>query len=102
MADQPNSPTCNICGGGVFAPGPAGRASVNGKAPRCLGCESLERHRLNRLLCQALPIGALAWRRALQFSPDMALAPAWFRSFEVSVYGRENSLDLQRIDRPDG
>ena len=101
VVDQGPHPACNICGGAAFAAGPAGRAAVNGRAPRCLGCESLERHRLNRLLFQALPIGALAWRRALQFSPDIALVPAWFRSFEVSVYGGENSLDLQRSDRPD-
>jgi hypothetical protein len=44
----------------------------------------------------------LAWRKALQFAPDASLDPTWFRSFETSSYGGENSIDLQEIDRPDG
>jgi SAM-dependent methyltransferase len=93
---------CNICGAGVFGPGPAGRMSDTGKPPHCMKCGSLERHRANRGLFQTIPLGALSWRRALQFSPDMALSGSWFKSFEVSVYGGENSLDLQKIARPDG
>ncbi|MDQ2103337.1 methyltransferase domain-containing protein [Azospirillum isscasi] len=92
---------CNICGGTEFGPGPAQRMSDSGKPPHCVKCGSLERHRANRGLFLNFPIGALSWRRALQFSPDMALNPSWFSSFEVSVYGGHNSLDLQKIDRPD-
>ncbi|MBK1840739.1 methyltransferase domain-containing protein [Azospirillum sp. YIM B02556] len=93
--------SCNICGGTIFGPGPVGRMSDTGKPPHCTRCGSLERHRANRALFQSIPIGALSWRRALQFSPDMALNKAWFQNFEVSVYGGENSLDIQNINRPD-
>lgn len=44
----------------------------------------------------------LSWREALQFAPDASLDPAWFRSFQTSTYGGENSIDLQKIDRPNG
>ncbi|MEM6666024.1 MAG: methyltransferase domain-containing protein [Pseudomonadota bacterium] len=40
--------------------------------------------------------------RVLQFSEEPTLDPSWFRSFEVSVFGARNTLDLQAIDRPDG
>ena len=50
----------------------------------------------------AIPPVALSWRRALQFAPDGSLDPDWFYSFEGSVYGGENSIDVQRIDRPSG
>ena len=40
--------------------------------------------------------------RAIQFSPDPTLDPRWFKSFELSVYGEGESLDIQAIDRPDG
>jgi SAM-dependent methyltransferase len=42
-----------------------------------------------------------AWRRALQFAPDSSLDESWFRTFEGSEYGGENSIDMQSIDRPD-
>jgi hypothetical protein len=75
---------------------------ADGRAPHCTSCGSLERHRANRALLERLPAVAYAWRRALQFSPDMALVPTWFRHFEVSVYEGSNSLDLQKIARADG
>ena len=40
--------------------------------------------------------------RAIQFSPEPTLDPEWFASFELSIYGAENSIDIQAIDRPDG
>ena len=92
---------CNVCGACEFATGPNGRLAENGALPRCLGCESLERHRAVRRVFQALPRSYLAERRALQFSPDNGVDPQWFRSFEVSVYEGENSLDLQAIARSD-
>jgi hypothetical protein len=95
-------PTCNICGGEEFMPGPNGRLSESGEAPRCVGCNSLERQRSLRACLLQVPSEMLAWRRALQFAPDASLDPAWFRSFETSTYGGENSIDLQEIGRPDG
>jgi len=92
---------CNICGGTRFEPGPNGRASSTGRAPRCSGCRSLERHRQLRRVYAFLPAEFLASLDVLQLSPDIGVDPAWFRSVEVSEYGGENSLDLQAIDRPD-
>lgn len=48
-----------------------------------------------------IPTRALAWRRALQFAPDSSLDESWFRTYEGSKYGGENSIDMQAIDRPD-
>ncbi len=95
-------PVCNICGGQEFVPGPNGRLSEAGELPRCAGCRSLERQRSLRSCLVRVPSEMLSWRRALQFAPDGSLDPAWFRSFETSTYGAENSIDLQAIDRPDG
>lgn len=94
--------SCNICGSPEFVPGPNGRLTPSGDAPRCAGCGSLERQRSLRACLVRVPQEMLSWRRALQFAPDAALDPAWFRSFETSTYGGENSIDLQEIDRPDG
>jgi SAM-dependent methyltransferase len=68
--------------------------------PRCLGCDSLERHRLIHALWKAFPTRYLLGKRALQFSQDPAVEGRWFRTYEVSQYGGKNSLDLERIDRP--
>lgn len=94
------SDTCAICGGRDFGPGPAGRLAVTGLPPCCRGCGSLERHRSLHHLLSLLPNAMLSWRRAMQFSPDPALRPAWFATHEISVYGGANNLDLQAIDRP--
>lgn len=94
-------PSCNICGGTEFGPGPAGRMASSGAPPCCRGCGALERQRVVRHMFQAFPVGFLDWRRSLQFSPDQAHNPAWFRSHEVSVYDGPGSLDIQAIDRPD-
>ena len=40
--------------------------------------------------------------RVIQFSEDRAVESDWFKSFEVSILGRRNSLNLQAIERPDG
>lgn len=92
---------CNICGGTEFEAGPGGRQSPNGGPPRCASCGSLERHRALRRAFLLIPPPMLAWRRALQFAPDSSLDESWFRSFEGSEYGGENSIDMQEIDRPD-
>ncbi len=96
------SPVCNICGGSEFGTGPSGRLSENGVLPACQTCWSLERHRALRTLYDRIPIGLLSWRRALQFSPDVAVSGSWFKSFEISNYEGDSPLDLQAIDRPDG
>lgn len=93
---------CNICGSTHFGLGPNGRTAANGRAPRCLGCDSLERHRGVRRLFQAIPREFLAGRRALQFSADPSLDSRWFGSLEVSRFDGENSLDVQSIARADG
>jgi SAM-dependent methyltransferase len=94
-------PRCPICGGTVFGPGPKGRTSPNGAMPRCAGCQSLERHRIFRIMFDRLgPENFSAWK-AIQFSPDPTVDPQWFTSHELSVYGEPDGLDIQAIDRPD-
>lgn len=97
-----DSPRCNICGHAQFGPGPGGRLSYDGKTPpRCTGCQSLERHRAFRAVFDALRSPEFATLSVLQFSRDRSNDPRWFARHEVSVYAGENSLDLQRINRPD-
>jgi SAM-dependent methyltransferase len=74
----------------------------NGMLPRCEKCQSLERHRMFRTMFERLGIAEFKEMRAIQFSPDPTIDPAWFKSFELSVYGEGESLDIQAIDRPDG
>jgi len=93
---------CNICGGADFGPGPLGRMSHTLLPPRCRKCGSLERQRAQHAILQAIPPGLFAKRKCLQVSRDPALDPTRFAAFEVSIHGRENSLDLEKIDRPNG
>lgn len=90
---------CNLCGGIEFGSGPNGRMADSGMPPYCLQCGSLERQRIARRIFQGLPLGFLNWRKGLQFSPDNAINPKWFREYEVSVFGGENSIDIQAIER---
>ncbi|MGI9394899.1 MAG: class I SAM-dependent methyltransferase, partial [Boseongicola sp.] len=69
--------------------------------PRCESCGSLERHRIVRQVYDAIPAGILENARALQFADDPAAPRERFKSFEISNYGLENSLDMADIDRPD-
>ena len=73
---------------------------MTGELPYCIQCGSLERHRTNRLIFEKLRDATFSDLHVLQFSPDNSVVPAWFKSFEVSIYGGTNSLDLMRIDRP--
>jgi len=98
----PGTKACPICGGTVFGPGPKGRLSPNGALPRCQGCQSLERHRIFRIMFDRLGPEAFATWSAIQFSPDPTVDPKWFASHELSVYDGPGSLDIQAIDRPDG
>lgn len=92
---------CNVCGGDTFMRGPNDRLSSTGEPPRCVECLSLERHRQLRLVYARFPREFLAGLEVLQMSPDVGVDPAWFACCEVSVFGGANSLDLERIDRPD-
>lgn len=44
---------------------------------------------------------AFADWRAIQFSHDATVDPAWFASFELSIYGEPGGQDIQAIDRDD-
>lgn len=92
---------CNICGGTFFVPGPGGRLSMTKTMPRCRQCGSLERHRLIRSVWEFFPRSWLGSRQLLQFSLDESISREWFRSAEVSIYKKRNSLDVQAIDRCD-
>ncbi|HWH44405.1 MAG TPA: methyltransferase domain-containing protein [Thermoleophilaceae bacterium] len=96
------SRACNICDGNSFEAGPGGRMARTGLPPRCSGCWSLERHRSLRNAFLQIPREVLDGRRALQFAPDGSLDPEWFSSYEKSIYGGENSIDLESIPREDG
>ncbi|VAW11470.1 hypothetical protein MNBD_ALPHA09-716 [hydrothermal vent metagenome] len=97
-----NQTACIICGGQSFEPGPSGRLTHNGLEPRCGNCRSLERHRTLRLIYNAIPDSFLGAANCLQFAPDRAAPRDRFASFEISVYGGKNHLDMMRIDRADG
>ena len=92
---------CPICGGTSFGPGPKGRTAPNGTMPRCQGCWSLERHRISRVMFDRLGPENFAGWSAIQFTADPTVDPAWFRSFELSIYEEPSGLDIQAIDRPD-
>lgn len=93
---------CNICGGRRFTRGPHGRLGVTGKKPLCARCRSLERHRAFRRIFLGLDPAQFRSLRCLQFSRDPTVEARWFDHYERSIFGEENSLDLQRLDRPDG
>jgi SAM-dependent methyltransferase len=101
MNDQ--TKTCIICGGTEFGSGPGGRSSITGAPPRCVKCQSLERHRATRTFFQKIFDETLfSTMQVLQFSKDFSVIPEWFKKYEVSVFGGHNTLDLQKIDRPSG
>lgn len=101
--DQPIMAACNICGSDTFVPGPKGRmAAKKTLPPRCGNCGSLERHRIVRQVYDAIPSDIFSDARALQFADDPAAPRERFKSFEISNYGLENSLDMASIDRRDG
>ncbi len=101
ILNNTNQARCNICGGTQFELGPNDRKSATGKPPRCKRCQSLERHRQLRQVYAQLPDRYLAGLEVLQLSADIGVDPAWFNSYEVSVFQRDNSLDLEAIDRAD-
>src|SRR5690606_2479969 len=100
-ATTDGSPVCIICGGTSFGPGPSGRKSRSGLWPQCLGCHSLERHRLLRKIWLSFPETFLSSGNVLQFSPDLCVLPEWFKNHELSIYGGDNTIDMENISRPD-
>lgn len=86
---------------GTFGRGPSDRLSATGKRPPCQHCQSFERHRAFRSIFLALGPRRLRPRRCLQFSRDPTVDGRWFGTYEVSIFNRSNSLDLQHIGRPD-
>lgn len=95
--------TCNICGGTQFVAGPGGRLSVAGTPPKCGTCNSFERHRALRKVYESLaPHLSFNKMSVMQFSRDRSLDPKWFRSYEMSVYGVANSIDIEKVDRGNG
>jgi SAM-dependent methyltransferase len=101
--DEGLMPTCEICGGQEFGPGPNGRMAPNGSSPACVKCGSLERHRIGRRILRLLNAdGAFVTYRALQFSDDPVLEWRWFAAVERSMYQGPNSIDVQDIARADG
>ena len=91
---------CNVCGYCEFGKGPWGRMSQGGAFPACRSCGSLERHRTVRAVWNPLIRLELGRLRAIQFSLDRSVDRDWFRTLEISIYGKRNSLDLENIDRP--
>jgi SAM-dependent methyltransferase len=93
---------CNICGDRHFIPGPLGRLSNGGVPPRCVGCGSLERHRVMRAAVDAISNRQrFSDYRLIRFSPDPTVDDSWFASAETSIFDGANSLDIQSITRPD-
>jgi len=92
---------CNICRGKQFELGPNERRSATGNLPRCTRCQSLERHRQLRQVYAQIPDRYLSGLEVLQLSPDIGVDPAWFSCYEISVFGGDNSLDLEAIERLD-
>ena len=91
---------CNICGGTMFGPGPHGRMAVNGRAPRCLTCGSLERQRITYRLLQALPGAMTAGTTALQIGKEIMRPGLFLRLDTVAEEGEQLLHSLQQ--RPDG
>jgi SAM-dependent methyltransferase len=76
--------------------------SENGLLPRCLGCGSLERHRVARSAIDRFRISERFAELALiRFSADPIVEDRWFKTAEISLYGGDNSIDVQHIDRAD-
>ena len=92
---------CNVCGGGRFAPGPGGRRTPAGHAPRCETCGSLERHRALRARLSTLDRKWLAAMDVLQLSADPSIDRSWFRHLTTSRYGGPGrGLDVEHIALP--
>ena len=95
-------PVCPICNCEEFKSAPFNRLSRKGLPPVCANCRSLERHRIGRAIVTKLrDREKFVEYRLLQLSNDPIVARGWFASVEYSIYGGDNSIDIQAIDRPD-
>ena len=99
VTNQTTEKICNICGGTKFHDDV--RTSRHGIPPQCADCGSLERIRIIRKIYNKIPAYFTKKRKALQFSSDQSINRDAFASFEISIYGGENSLDMMAIDKPD-
>jgi ubiquinone/menaquinone biosynthesis C-methylase UbiE len=91
---------CNICGCNVFTLGWNGRLSLTGMKPTCEGCGSNERHRVSHNIYQLLPKAWFLRSRLLKISDDRSVDKTLFKDVEISVYGGQNSIDIENVDRP--
>lgn len=94
--ESSNKKICNICGGSEFE---SHGFSRFGHPRRCVKCGSLERQRVIWKIYNKIPKEILKKCKALQFSNDYSVNRNAFASFEVSVYGGDNSLDMMDIER---
>jgi GT2 family glycosyltransferase/glycosyltransferase involved in cell wall biosynthesis len=93
---------CPICNGDQFDTGPGGRLSFYGHLPFCLQCQSLERHRAFRKIWDIIrQYWSVSSSHVLQFSHDLVVDRRWFGKHELSIYGQQNSIDIQQIQRND-
>ncbi|MBT9292499.1 class I SAM-dependent methyltransferase [Prosthecodimorpha staleyi] len=102
IATNADPGVCPICGSKAFGPGPGGRLAASGSNPRCLQCDSLERHRIVRTLFHGLPIGLLNWRHALLIGASAGIEPGWFRSMDRLDLERPEDLAERLAALPDG
>lgn len=71
-----------------------------GPRKSCTNCGASERTRAVAHFYP--PVSEITRRtRALVISPERWLLPNWFESLETSVFGGENHIDIQSIDRGD-
>lgn len=68
---------------------------------RCRVCGLGDRQRAVKFVYEAVPSALLKQSACLVISSERWLDAGWFASFEISVFGGENHLDLMAIDRPD-
>ena len=91
---------CNICSNNLFLKGPNNRLSLTQKYPFCAHCFSLERHRGLKVFWERFDKDFLIEQDVLQFSDDPSVEESWFKTYLVNDFTAENSLDIQKIDKP--
>ena len=99
------SPSCNICNGTVFKPGPENRLAPGDIAPLCTQCNSFERHRAVRDIFDKLRGKSFAQMNALQFGRDRCIAGGWFKSLKRTAQDPKNPsapfMTVEKIALPD-
>jgi glycosyltransferase involved in cell wall biosynthesis len=76
-----NAPMCNICGSHSFIPGPRNRM-VGMRAPQCLRCGSLERHRVLYKTLSAINREKLSAWTCQTIGESMSKYLTWFREIK--------------------